>query len=104
MAVRPPPRRAKEHDGFGVESANVIAPLPEPPAVERVTDVPTELVNVVFEIESAACAPRKLKVTGLVTACEYVPSEALVAVTTQLAAALAPNTPLVNVQFVPVTA
>ena len=46
----------------------MIAPDPEPPVVVRVMDVPTGLVSVELEIENAACAPMKLKLTGADTA------------------------------------
>jgi hypothetical protein len=57
-----------------------------------------------FEIENAACAPKKLKLTGADTACAKEISAAFVAVTTQVVAAVAPKVALVSVQFEPVTA
>ena len=56
-----------------------------------------------FEIENAACAPKKLKLTGADTACAKETSVAFIAVTTQVVAAVAPKVALVSVQLVPVT-
>jgi hypothetical protein len=62
LAVMAP--RLIEHAALGFGSTKVTTPVPEPPAVVRVTDVPTGLLNVEFEIERVACAPMKLKLTG----------------------------------------
>ena len=102
VAVMAP--RLIEHKALAVESAYVITPVPEPPAVVRVTDVPTGLVNAEFEIERVACAPMKLKLTGADTACAKEISAAFVAVTVQIVAAVAPKVALVSVQLAPVTA
>ena len=45
-------------------TVRVRAPVPEPPAVVMVTDVPTALVTTVLAIERVACAPLKVKTTG----------------------------------------
>ena len=71
--------------------------------VARVTEVPTALVVFSFEIVSSVCAPRKIKLTELDTACAKELSAAFVAVTIQVAAELAPKVASVTAQFAPET-
>ena len=89
---------------LGVESAYETAPVPEPPVVVRFSQTLAALVVISLEIVSASCAPRKIKLTGADTACAKELSAAFVAVTIQVAAALASKVAVVNVQFAPETA
>ena len=57
------------------------APDPEPPAVVRVTAVPTALVLVVLETVRVACGPLKVKTTGSDVLLAYKPWAAFVATT-----------------------
>ena len=74
---------------FVPATAKVRAPVPEPPVVVMVTDVPTALVTTVLEIERVACAPLKVKTTGSDVTLAYIPEAALVATTEQVVPAVA---------------
>jgi hypothetical protein len=85
-------------------TTRVTTPVPDPPPVVTVTDVPASALRMALVIFRAACGtPAKVKSTGAVNAGPYDPDAALVPITVHVEGCVAVSTAPVTVQPVPVT-